>query len=825
MATYNIDFGVKTRSGCGAPTLAGTLSGSISGTGAADWALTAGGSIAPSGTYLAYIAFSKSAGQTYNLTVGSDTVNITLVANAAHVATPATDTATSNQLRTLLGLAYNANGALRVGDTVYFRDGSVYDFQAAGLTGSITLPTSGYGGFGEVTTPGNGYTSGIYPVTGGSGTNGRLYILTSGGSVVHAAVMDPGDGNYAASDVISVTADGGSDFTFTVTDFNALITIRSETANATTVHGGNARRGGDATLTNLILNPGSTAPRAPIHLRYLDWKVIPGVTRNRQTFFSYRDPTNGYGIAVTDCYAYVPDEVTITSLTDTDRIIAFACRLGNISRNTFYRVRRAIERVEGPGTKTSGGLMRADDTVMRDTIADNILIQLNGDGIKVKGRKRDVTGNFYRDPEQVEVPPDTPGAHMDFFQFDLGDLEAGVLYDADNYIADNVVWIGAAGNEEPQGAIFFSDPADLAELGGVTIENNAICMSAQNAIAVPAGVNPTIRRNTCVNLVDWPGDVDSSTSRIFLKEGEGGLVDLNMAGQVTTTSPDGDQIGVDVTARNTLLGSPAATYAGLPSLTYSECLTKAQVLAKIRPLEGLAVASLGAMNTDGTYNGKLFPDGTENDGTVYQATPPSSITQSAPASEMTVGGDLVITYQLDAAANQVVTITPGVSGVSGSFSAATVTIGVGEASTTVTFTPTTAGTATLSATDDRSLTGPSNITVTVNSAAVSPTAYTQAADRASVSLGGSIRLTYTLNQPAVLDVTITPAVSGVLGAFSSPTVTITSGQTTGTVDYFPASIGTASFTTSDNRSLTDPAAVEVTVSPISRGKLRKLMRV
>jgi len=827
VATYNLSFGLKTRVGCGEPLDVTTLSGAISGTGASDWALTARGSIAPAHSGVAYLGHKSTwalgAGQTYNLTVGADTVNITMLANRADVTVLSGDTASSNQLRTVLALAYNAPGALVVGDTVMVRDGTLYDFQAAGLTtSSIALPTNGYGGFGTITNPGSGYTSGIYPISGGSGANGRLYILASGGQVQQAAVMDPGNGLYQAGDVVSVTGGGGSNFAFTVIDFNGRITIRSETEDTSTLADGNLRRGGGATFTSLVLSPGSTAPRAPIDLKYLDFWLDPAVsTRTISTFFAYRDAANGYGVNIANCNATVPDEVVITTTSDTRRIIAFENRLATVENNYLYRVRRGIQRTNGPGTKTSGGVMRADDTIIRTIIRDNVLVKLNGDGIKLKGRKLDVTGNFYRNPEA------TAGAHQDMLQIDLSDLDAGVATDLDVYVADNVGWVGNDSGGEPQGALFMSDPVDNAEALNITIENNTVIMSSVNGIAVPAGVNPIVRYNTVVNLFSWPegaSSLASSTPRIMLKEGEGGLVDQNITSVIAVTESDGAQVGVDVTARNTVIPL-AASYAGLPSLTYSVCTTKAQVLAKTRPLAGLAVASGGAMNPDGTYNGDLFPDGTKNDGTVYQATPPSLITSSAPASAMVVNQTLTITFQLDAAANQAVTITPAVSGVSGSFSAATVEIGVGQASGTVNFTPTTAGTASITCTNNRSLTNPTALTISVTTAGVAPTAYTQAADRTAVSITGSIVITYTLNQPADTAVTITPAVSGVAGAFSSPTVVIPNGQTTGSVSFFPGGLGNGTLTATDDSGLTDPAGISITVTQANAGQMLALLKV
>lgn len=811
MVHHDITFGVKTRSGCGAPVSITTLSGEISGTGSSDWALTADGSIAPSGTYQAFKTFSKTAGQTYNLTVGADTVDILMEAARADVTSPATDTYLSNQLKTILGLAYNAAGALVQGDTVYMRDGTVYDFQIQGANNSISMPTAGFGGAGTITNAGSAYTNGTYTniaatTTTGTGTGALLTVVVSSNAVAHVHLNDPGVG-YETGDTISGTIPGGSGFVFTVgANWYSEITVRSETPDLTTLADGNLRRGGGATITAVYMDPKSAAPRAPIHFKYIDWIVLPG-TRASQLFMAYRSNT-GYGIGFSNNYCAVPDGIDIVTAT---RINAVGFRLATVAQNYFYRCRRAGLRTGiGCYDQPTNTIPIPDLTTLSSTFHDNVLVQCNGDGLSVNGTKNVVTDNFGYDWRVFGT------SHQDCAQH-TGFRSLGITVPDVGYAARNVYWRGVGtGTIEPQG-LFFTDTNLGTLLAGVTYENNLLVSGATNQLALSGGSGPLIRWNTAVNPHTWPDYVGGTTSNralLLLYRGTGGLVDKNIVNSISMTDGVDPQVGVTVTADNNTFDTTQNLAVYFASPAYAVRTTKAAVIAAFSPLEdGLA------KNADGTYNGALFPDGTWNDGTVYQATPPTAISQDVSQATVTVNQPVTVTYQLDAAANLAVTITPDVDGVSGTFDPATVVIGVGEASGATTFTPTTDGTAALTCTNNRSLTNPAAANVTVNPAQDAPTAYTQVANRVSTVLGGSIEVTYTLNAAAVAPVVITPAASGIAGAFSSPTVTIPFGQDQATVTFFPAAAAAGQLTASDDSGLTDPPAIDIAVSTLVRGQL------
>lgn len=242
-------------------------------------------------------------------------------------------------------------------------------------------------------------------------------------------------------------------------------------------------------------------------------------------------------------------------------------------------------------------------------------------------------------------------------------------------------------------------------------------------------------------------------------------------------------------------------------------------------LEQVAIAFTPAaggplMNPDGTYIGSRFPDGTLNDGSVYNATAPTTITASANAT-VENGVGLLITYTLDQPATSEVTITPGSSGVAGSFSAVTVAIAIGAITGAVTFTPSATGDLVITGADDAGLTGPNTLNVTVTGP-VAPTTYAQSPANINLLLGQSAEVSYTLNRAATSQVTITPALSGVSGSFNPATVVIAVGQTIGSTIFTPSSAGTATISATNDQALPNPPAATAVVSSTTRSSRKKI---
>jgi hypothetical protein len=227
-------------------------------------------------------------------------------------------------------------------------------------------------------------------------------------------------------------------------------------------------------------------------------------------------------------------------------------------------------------------------------------------------------------------------------------------------------------------------------------------------------------------------------------------------------------------------------------------------------------------NGDGTYKGAFFPNGAYNDGSVYSAVPPTTITATATGTAE-VGEAIIITFTLDQPATAAVTVTAGASGVAGSFVSNTAVIPIGQTSATATFTPSAAGTLTITATNDRSLTNPAPLAITVTAAAA-PTIYTMTLDRLVAAVGQRVTVSLLLNRPATQAVTISLAKSaGLTGSFASSSVVIGVGQVAGSTSFTPSAPGAGTISTSDDRGLTDPADQPLVALPgvPSRGALLK----
>lgn len=217
-------------------------------------------------------------------------------------------------------------------------------------------------------------------------------------------------------------------------------------------------------------------------------------------------------------------------------------------------------------------------------------------------------------------------------------------------------------------------------------------------------------------------------------------------------------------------------------------------------------------NSIGTYQGALFPNGTWNDGTIYNAAPTTTYTSSAQVPSVTVGEPVTITLQLDATAAQTYTFTPHLAGVSGGFDPPTVQITAGNATAQIVFTPTTAGSASVTFTNSSTLINPVALIIAVAAAPAGPTLYTQSANHAVVSIGNSVQIDYALDLPATVDVTITPA-STISGNFTPTTVVIPFGQTAGFTVFIPSISGVSgTLTATNDKGLANPSALPLTVS-------------
>jgi len=166
-------FGAKTRSGAGAFL---TTSGGGS-TSSADWSVDASGYIAATGTYGAYKAYGASS---YALTLpDASASSIVLESGEATVRALPTDSSGSSQLRTILGIASGANGALVLGDRVVCRTS---DQQPSNLNDMIAAPAGLWaaGAGSRITVqseePATGNDADGHPRRGGGYRMGKLYL-------------------------------------------------------------------------------------------------------------------------------------------------------------------------------------------------------------------------------------------------------------------------------------------------------------------------------------------------------------------------------------------------------------------------------------------------------------------------------------------------------------------------------------------------------------------------------------------------------------------------------------------------------------------------
>lgn len=90
---------------------------------------------------------------------------------------------------------------------------------------------------------------------------------------------------------------------------------------------------------------------------------------------------------------------------------------------------------------------------------------------------------------------------------------------------------------------------------------------------------------------------------------------------------------------------------------------------------------------------------------------------------------------------------------------------------------------------------------------VSPTSYTLSGPTTGYQNAETTNFTVVLNENAISTVTITPSDGGSGGTFSPTSVSITSGNNSGTFTYTPSSSGNITISTSDDSSLTDPSSI------------------
>lgn len=506
----------------------------------------------------------------------------------------------------------------------------------------------------------------------------------------------------------------------------------------------------------------------------------------------------------------------------------------------------------------SNGFFQNPSTVVGATFhGRTVLRRISANGLRLAGAPTSFSLHF---DHLVVMSPTIDsyyaGVHVDVFQPDNGADVSGLTIDF-------LQGIVADGNLGAMQGIFSGNEADPSKLG-VTIGaaelviRNVAAMSvagfdathpfsARNVtvlkqISGPYGFDtwgtinnvykvisanspqyaydPNILLNSAMSAADVTFENAWVYGQVLAPSGSIGstVIQNNDDPDVSAYFPNADWICNPTLAATIAANGTVQNYMGVDDARWHGTVDEvlAYVAAALTPVEGGPL-----MNVDGTYNGSRFPDGSVNDGSVYVSSGvPTSVTITPELTVATQDVSFVVQYVLNSPATAPVTITPGSSGVAGSYSAATVVIGIGESVGSVNFTPTATGSLTLSATDDAGLTGPSPVVVAV-SAPPGPTTYTLSLSRLGTFVNQPVAVLFLLDQDATADVTITPAATGLTGSFSAATVVIPTGQRTGNVTFTPTAVASGTISSTNNRSLTNPAAatLDVVVGAATKGGL------
>jgi len=438
----------------------------------------------------------------------------------------------------------------------------------------------------------------------------------------------------------------------------------------------------------------------------------------------------------------------------------------------------------------------------------------------------------------------TPWTHKDISQFG-GPLPEAASTEWQNVTIERGVFATADGDTYAQGTFWrlTGTHAATSAFANATIRNVLYSGGASNGLTIGRGTGWTYERNGVFvdesrasgSLNHFPRVAATGEASTY---GASGVFANNIVqgrSPATTTL-----MSTGLVASNNLFLDEAYTlppewtttnnapYADFYNQVFQDADTSgldyaSMTVAEIGPAIRAARAPIvggPAMNEDGTYKGPVFPDGSWNDGAVYGQTPETAITSSAAVETAQVGQPVTITFNTDAVASQSISVDPAVSGVTGTFSVDPVTIGLGETSATTSFTATSAGSAVITATNNRSLTNPTALGLAIEVAPTAPTSYTLVTNRTVIPLGASITLTVALNQPATVETTI----SFTSNMGTAADVVIPFGQRFGVSLFYGTTLGTGTIAANDNQSLTDPAPLNVSVVRMVRGQLYNLLR-
>ena len=229
-------------------------------------------------------------------------------------------------------------------------------------------------------------------------------------------------------------------------------------------------------------------------------------------------------------------------------------------------------------------------------------------------------------------------------------------------------------------------------------------------------------------------------------------------------------------------------------------------------------SSITAAGYAGLYNGGTALNSIDdfmllNPDTTGAAT---TIALSGPSSGGATATSTVFTVSVNGTLASTLTVTPSDGGAGGTFNPATITIASGSnpAAQSFTYTPSAAGTKTLSFSNNGSLTNPANKTYTAGSSAA--TAITVSGPSSGAAGLASSNFTALVNGSLTAAVTVTPSDGGNGGTFTPTTVTFAVGSSppAQTLTYTPGSAGAKTLSFTNNGSLANPATLTYTATAV-----------
>lgn len=264
----------------------------------------------------------------------------------------------------------------------------------------------------------------------------------------------------------------------------------------------------------------------------------------------------------------------------------------------------------------------------------------------------------------------------------------------------------------------------------------------------------------------------ATSSTVVYSNGATPSIELRVTGSGDTVSLE-LKIGGTTLMTATDTDAARVTAAGYVGMWFNSGAAQGAFLSRIAG-DDLAVASATAVTLTG----------------------PITSVVGSPSSNFTVGANGTITGT--------VTVTPSAGGGGGTFTPATVDISAGTPTATFTYTAASSGAKSISVTNNGGLTNPGAISLTATSTAA--TALTLSGPPGGYVGEASVPFTVAANGTLAGTVVVTPSAGAGGGTFTPTTVSLTTGATSSTFTYTPATAGNKSISITNDGGLTNPSA-------------------